>query len=249
MGGERSTRGRRPIPASLRVPLTLLAAVVAWVFVVGRDPGGAIVLTAVVAGVLALAVAGRLLIRRRMRQRRDRMPDGTGVWMAKVEPDEIATSGVLREAGPLAWLFDVLAVDVFVDPQHIQLVPARSARAVGAFRSARLAWPEIADVVVGAPVLELGGKPHVTPLTPVTLMVVGERVDEFHRPMTEPEARDERFGAHERAQWDAENRQDARERYGEDYVFGTMPLTLYVDDADELVALTRRYRSGALPAV
>lgn len=232
----------RRLPPGTGFPLLVVGGLGLYIGVVERDPLGAVGVMGVFVLVGCLVALLLLAARQRVRRRRAQMPRGSGVWRAVPDgevPDELQTRG------PLGWTVDREVLDVVVTPSSLRLVPVGAARVLGRCTPVQLSWDEVAAADVEPRVWEVAGRPSPVPRTPVVLALVGDRVDEFSRPMTDDEAAD--LTAAERAEEDAETRADAEEGYGPGYRWGTQPLRLLVDDAADLVPLLRRYLRGSCP--
>lgn len=234
----------RRLPKGTGFPLLLVLGLGLTVLVLDRDPVGALALMTTVAAAVLVVALLMLAARQRVRRRRRQMPPGHGLWRATPDgavPDELMTRG------PLGWLVDRETVDVLVSPSALRLVPVGATRVLGRCTPVDLRWDEVATVEVEPRVWEVGGKPTPVPRTPVVLVLVGDRVDELFRPMTDAEAAEEGLTPQERAEEDDASRELGREVFGPGHRFGTEPLRLLVDDAADLVPLLQRYRRGHLP--
>jgi len=232
------------LPKPYRIPLLFLVGLL--VFALTQDPAGALGLGAVVLVVLGAVAGAQRWSRRRAAGRRRSSPYGTGVWRARVEPQDVP--GLTSEGFSLGWLADSSTVDVHVDGTSLRLEPTRSGRLLSRFHPVALSWQSIAAVQVVGKAYELGGKPLLVPLEEVRVVLVGDVVDEVNRPLTEDEVRDEEWSEQERREFDAENLASGREKWGEDYVFGTQPFALLlVEDAAGFAETARRYLRGRVP--
>ena len=175
------------------------------------------------------------------------MPAGSGVWRGYIDSFDAGGLELLGGGSALAMLLgDAVTVDVLVTPSLLRIQPSRSGR-LARYRTVELRWDDVASVELDAPVWELGGKPRLRPLTPVRLLIVGEKVGEFYRPVSDAEAREEGWSARERAEFDAEMLADGRAQFGASYSLGTMPFTVLINGSDGLEQLLGRYVRGRLP--
>ncbi len=224
----------------------LFGALALVVFVVADPEAGPPVVGLLIA-VLALLLGGQRWTRHRSRARRAAMPYGTGVWRARVVPARVVE--LYHGALGLAWLADAVSFDVHISAEALHLVPTALTRWLGRARALTLPWTDVARVSAGKAARTLGSKRLLAPLTPVTFVLVGSIVPELFRPVSDEQADQLGISPVERAEIDAQNWADGREDFGEDYLLGTYPLTLFVDDVEGLVDTAGRHVRGALPAV
>lgn len=239
-----ASRAVTRIPKPYRFPLLLFVGVL--VFVGFGHPASALPVIVLIGGVIALMIGFERWGRRRARARRAAMPYGTGVWRGRFGGTEIfalADVSLWR-----AWMFDVVTYDVVVTPELLSLRPTAGARRIGGFPQIDLGWERVVRAVARPGVRELVGKPSVVPLTPVTLLLVGDDIDVMYRPVTDEEAEAEQIGPQERAEMNAETMDFARERFGDDFVVGTYPFTVFFPDAEGLVDTVARYARGVIPS-
>jgi hypothetical protein len=223
----------------------LLAALALLAFVVD-EPEAGIPVAGLVIAALALLLGAQRWSRHRARARRAAMPYGTGVWPVRVEPARLVElySGGLG----LAWLVDAVSFELHVSGEALHLLPTPLTRFLGRVRPLELRWTDVARVSAGKPLRTLRGRSLLVPLTPVTLLLVGGVVPELYRPVSDEEAVGLGLDHEERLEIDAENAADGRADFGDDYVLGTYPLQVLVDDVEGLVEAAARYTRGVLPA-
>ena len=245
------SKRRRPwdaLPKPLRWPLLAVTSLALWISVIDRDPAAPAVVVGIVLLVAGLLFGADAAARRRARRRREQMPAGSGVWRGYVDSLDPGGLELLGGGSALTMMLgDAVTVDVVVTPSLLRLQPSWGGR-LARYRAVELRWDQVASADFDAAVWEVGGKPRLSPLTPVRLLIVGDRVGEFYRPVSDGEAREGDWSAQERAEFDAELFADARSTFGPSYRFGTMPFTVLMNGADGLEQLLRRYIRGRLPS-
>lgn len=229
----RSTPWRYVVPSIVVLAIAgMIVGAVAdgdWVFGVGL----AVTVTAF--------VSWQLIKRDRARRRRTAaMAIGNGYWRGRIawDPDS-----------PLwptsRWPSQFVSVDVETDPTGMTVTPRGKSARLRGLGAVLLRWDEIAGARAGAAGHELpDGTLTVTPQTQVTIEVVGERVPEGLRPMTDEESAEDEMTPAERAESDQEDAEFAREEHGADYRFGTAPLHFYTDDAAGLLEFVTLWSRG-----
>ena len=206
----------------------------------------------VMVGVILAMLLGygsrQMYVRRRTRQRRASQTGAYGLWWGRVW--RVYDGGLWQ---PRGWIATALgnksvAVSVQANANGLAFTPGRFARwrhlpPVG------LAWTEVAGAyLVGSGRVMPDGTFSLTNQARICIEVVGDRVTDAFRPLTDAEAEQASLTADERRLLDEEALSFTREEFGPGYRFGTRPLLFITDDPAGLVDLIKERSRGDLTA-
>jgi len=206
----------------------------------------------VMVGVLLVIPLGygarQLYVQRRTRRRRGTQTGAYGLWWGRVW--RIYDGGLWPRRGRLAVAFGnkSVAVSLEATSNGLAVTPSRFAQ-WRHLPPVELAWTEVAGAyLVGSGRGMPDGTFSLTKQTRICIELVGDRLTDMFRPLTDGEAEQASLTADERRLLDEEALSFTHELFGPGYRFGTRPLLFITDDPAGLVDLIKERSRGGLTA-
>lgn len=204
------------------------------------------VMVGVLLAMLLAYGARQLYVRRRTRKRRDRQTGAYGLWWGRVW--RIYDGGLWQPRGWIGAAFGnkSVAVSLQATADGLAFIPSRLAQWCH-LPPVELAWTEVAGAyLVGSGRVMPDGTFSLTKQARVCIEVVGDRLTDMFRPLTDDEAEQVSLSAEERRLVDQEALSFAREAFGPGYRFGARPLLFITDDPAGVVELIKGRARGRL---